>query len=62
VPGHYTRYLEKVFRRELDLSGTPVVIEYRQGENPYADKNNNLTIRQIKKRQRLVRHFKKSKK
>jgi GTP-binding protein len=62
VPGHYTRYLEKVFRRELDLSGTPVVIEYRQGENPYADKNNTLTIRQIKKRQRLVRHFKKSKK
>lgn len=62
VPGHYTRYLEKVFRRELELSGTPVVIEYRQGENPYADKNNNLTIRQIKKRQRLMKHIKKSKK
>ena len=62
VPGHYTRYLEKVFRRELDLSGTPVVVEYRQGENPYAHKNNMLTLRQIKKRQRLVKHIKKSKK
>jgi len=62
VPGHYTRYLEKVFRRELDLSGTPVVVEYRQGENPYADKNNTLTVRQIKKRQRLKKYIKKSKK
>lgn len=62
VPGHYTRYLEKVFRRELELSGTPVVIEYRQGENPYAGKDNLLTPRQIIKRQRLMKHIKKSKK
>lgn len=62
VPGHYTRYLEKVFRRELELSGTPVVIEYRQGENPYADKHNTLTPRQLIKRQRLMKHIKKSKK
>jgi len=62
VPGHYTRYLEKVFRRELELSGTPVVVEYRQGENPYAGKDNLLTPRQIHKRQRLMKHIKKTKK
>jgi GTP-binding protein len=63
VPGHYTRYLEKVFRRELELSGTPVAIEYRQGENPYAEKGKNpLTPRQEAKRDRLKRHIKKSKK
>jgi GTP-binding protein len=62
VPGHYTRYLEKVFRRELGLSGTPVVVEYRQGENPYAGKDNLLTPRQLHKRQRLMKHIKKTKK
>jgi len=61
VPGHYTRYLEKVFRRELDLAGTPVVVEYRQGDNPYAGKKNLLTPRQMRKRQRMVKHIKKKK-
>ena len=62
VPGHYTRYLEKVFRRELDLAGTPVVIQYRQGENPYAGRKNTLTPRQQYKRERLMKHIKKRKK
>lgn len=62
VPTHYTRYLEKIFRRELELSGTPVMIEYRQGENPYATKKNKLTPRQEHKRKRLMKHLKKSKK
>ncbi len=62
VPGHYTRYLEKIFRRELDLAGTPVVIQYRQGENPYAGKKNTLTPRQEYKRKRLMKYIKKSKK
>jgi len=63
VPGHYTRYLEKIFRRELGLAGTPIQIEYRQGENPYANKKKNtLTPRQEAKRKRLMKHIKKSKK
>jgi GTP-binding protein len=61
VPGHYTRYLEKVFRRELDLAGTPVVVEYRQGDNPYAGKKNLLTPRQMRKRQRMMKHIRKKK-
>jgi GTP-binding protein len=59
VPDHYTRYLEKTFRAALQLSGTPVRIEYRSGENPFEGRRNTLTPRQIQKRKRLVRHLKK---
>jgi len=61
VPGNYQRYLEKVFRRELELAGTPVRIEFRTGENPYAEKRNKLTQRQVQRKRRLMAHVKKSK-
>lgn len=38
VPRAYQKYLEKTFRRELKLVGTPVRIEFRTGENPFADR------------------------
>jgi GTP-binding protein len=38
VPAHYTRYLEKNFRKALKLHGTPVRIEYKSSENPFADR------------------------
>jgi GTP-binding protein len=59
VSNSYQRYLEKVFRRELDLVGTPVRIEFRTGENPYADKRNKLTQRQVQRKRRLMAHVKK---
>lgn len=61
IPNHYTRYLEKVFRKVLGLHGTPVKIEYRSGENPFAGKKNKLTSRQISKKRRLMKHVKKKK-
>lgn len=61
VPKHYTRYLEKTFRRAFKLYGTPVRIEYRTSDNPYADRKNKLTARQVGKRRRLMTHLKKSK-
>lgn len=36
VPNHYARYLEKTFRQVLDLEGTPVRIEFKSSENPFA--------------------------
>jgi len=60
VPDHYRRYLENVFRRELKLVGTPLRVEFRTGENPYAGKRNTLTPRQQHKRKRMMRHVKKS--
>ncbi len=62
VPASYQRYLEKVFRRELELQGTPVRIEFRTGENPFADKRNKLTARQVSRKRRLMAHVKKKKK
>ncbi len=62
VPTSYYRYLEKTFRRELQLSGTPVRIEFRTSENPYADKRNKLTQRQVQRKRRMMAHVKKSKK
>ena len=62
VPNSYQRYLEKVFRRELDLVGTPVRIEFRTGDNPYGDKRNKLTQRQVSRKRRLMEHVKKTKK
>lgn len=35
VPDAYRRYLANVYRKRLDLWGTPVRIEFRSGENPY---------------------------
>lgn len=61
VPDHYTRYLEKTFRKALDLHGTPVRIEYRASENPYAGRKNTLTPRQIVKRKRMMKHVKSKK-
>jgi GTPase len=59
LPGTYQRYLENFFRTRLDLVGTPIRIELRQGENPYAGRRNTLTPRQQTKRRRLMRHVKK---
>ena len=61
IPKHYSRYLEKTFRKELKLFGTPIRIEYRTGENPYSDKKNKLTSRQINKRKRMIKHVSKRK-
>jgi GTP-binding protein len=33
----YTRFLEGVFRKAFELSGTPLRVQYKQGENPYAE-------------------------
>ncbi|MEK9953408.1 MAG: ribosome biogenesis GTPase Der, partial [Curvibacter sp.] len=38
VPDAYKRYLEGWFRKEFDLVGTPLRIELKTSDNPYADK------------------------
>jgi GTP-binding protein len=59
VPESYRRYLANQMRKQLKLVGAPVLIEFKQGQNPYKDKKNILTNRQIEKRRRLMRHVKK---
>lgn len=53
VPTAYERYLVNRFRKRFRLRGTPVVVEFKGHDNPYADRKNTLTERQIEKRKRL---------
>ncbi len=55
----YTRYLENYFRKELDLGSTPLDIVYKDQENPFKNKPNQLNERQLKKRKRMIKRRKK---
>lgn len=57
----YRRYLENTFRKRYRLDGTPVRIEFRDSENPYAGRRNELSEGQKRKRQRMIRHAKRRK-
>lgn len=59
LPNPYVRYLEKAFRRALELPGTPVRIELKSTDNPFAGRRNQLTPRQIAKKQRALAHHRK---
>ncbi|MEZ0470016.1 ribosome biogenesis GTPase Der [Luteimonas salinilitoris] len=54
----YRRYLENFFRKRFKLVGTPVRFVFKEGENPYKDRKNVLTERQVEKKRRLIRHVK----
>ncbi|MBS0382648.1 MAG: ribosome biogenesis GTPase Der [Proteobacteria bacterium] len=56
IADSYRRYLENFFRERYKLEGTPVRIEFREGENPYAGKRNALTESQQRQRRRMLRH------
>lgn len=59
VPLSYQRYLANYYRQALKLVGTPIRLELKSGDNPFAGRKNTLTDRQVKRRQRLMRHVKK---
>lgn len=59
VPESYRRYLENVFRKVLKISGSPIKIEFKTGENPFAGRKNQLTERQIQRKRRLMSFVKK---
>ena len=62
IPSNYKRYLINSFREELNLNGVELSIIFKKGDNPYENKKNELSARQIKKKKRLIKHVKKSKK
>lgn len=53
IPDSYSRYLTSTFIRHFRLKGTPLFVEFRNSANPYKDKKNVLSKRQVQKRQRL---------
>lgn len=58
LPSAYKRYLTNFFREKLGLQGTPIRLEFPVSNNPYKDRRNTLTPRQVQKRRRLMRHVK----
>jgi len=59
LPHAYQRYLINTFREALKLVGTPIRLQMKSGENPYAGKRNKLTLSQQRKRKRLFAFQKK---
>jgi len=59
VPPAYKRFLIQFFRKTFKIEGTPIKLEFKTSDNPYKDRKNELTPRQIHKRKRLMKHVKK---
>ena len=57
----YKRYLMNYFRRSLNIMGTPIRIEFREGSNPFEGRRNKLTPNQMHKRKRMMKFHKKGK-
>ena len=57
----YRRYLENFFRKRYRLEGTPIRIEFRDSDNPFAGKRNELTEGQQRRRTRMIRNAKRGK-
>ncbi|MBU0501087.1 MAG: ribosome biogenesis GTPase Der [Gammaproteobacteria bacterium] len=61
LPDAYRRYLINYYRKALDIRGTPIRLELKTGANPFADRRNLLTTRQIHKKERLKKFVKRKK-
>ena len=59
IPNSYERFLKNFFIDSLKLSNTPIKLEFKSGDNPFKDKKNKLTARQVQKRKRLMKFIKK---
>lgn len=47
LPDSYKRYLMNYYRKALDVMGTPIKIEFREGDNPFEDKKHkSMTLSQ----------------
>ena len=57
----YRRYLENFFRKRYRLEGTPIRVEFRDSDNPFAGKRNELTEGQQRRRTRMIKRAKRGK-
>ncbi|MDG2278910.1 MAG: hypothetical protein P8L31_13185 [Pseudomonadales bacterium] len=62
LPASYKRYLENGIREALNLVGNPVKLDFRDSENPFAGRRNELNKRQQVHRSRVVKRRKQRKK
>lgn len=59
IPANFKRYLINSYREELNLKSVELNLIFKKGRNPFEDKKNQLSTRQIKKKKRLIKHVKK---
>ncbi|MGQ0502246.1 MAG: ribosome biogenesis GTPase Der [Panacagrimonas sp.] len=57
LPVAYRRYLANEFRAAFKLKGVPLQVAFKTGDNPFKDKKNELTPRQVKKRKRAIHRW-----
>ena len=58
LPESYKKYLTNGFIKYLNIIGTPLKLEFRGGSNPFANKKNKLSARQVNKKRRLMKRVK----
>ncbi|AFP85212.1 ribosome biogenesis GTPase Der [secondary endosymbiont of Ctenarytaina eucalypti] len=61
LPHSYKKYLINYFRRSLKIIGAPIRIQFKETINPFSGNRNILTLRQLHKRNRLMRYVKNDK-
>jgi GTPase len=62
LPEPYKKYLHNALASALGLEGVTLKLRFRQSENPFKDKKNRLTDRQIRKKKRLRQFVSKNRK
>lgn len=60
APNSYKRYLTNFLRKELNLIGIPIKLEFKISNNPFKNRKIKLSKRQITKKRRLMKFVKSS--
>ena len=62
LPDSYKRYLMNYYRKALDVMGTPIKIEFREGDNPFEDKRQKaMTLSQQRRAGGFIKRHRKAK-
>ena len=51
----YQKYLENFLRKKLNFEGIPIKLVFKNNTNPFGEKKNKLTKKQLAKRKRIAR-------
>jgi GTP-binding protein len=59
LPHAYKRYLMNYYRKSLKVMGTPIKVEFREGENPFSERKKPQLAASVRKRKRMAQFHKK---
>lgn len=59
LPSAYKRYLMNYYRKSLKVVGTPIKIEFREGDNPFSGRQKPQVASSARKRKRMMEFHKK---